>query len=353
MAFPKALRIGPRIIGDGQPVFVIAEAGVNHNGDLRLAKALVDAARAAGADAVKFQNFKAGEVTTARARMAAYQKRNTGKSESQIEMIRKLELSTAAFQEIAEHCKKRSIIFFSTPHGGFDSVDMLRRMDVPALKIGSADLNNLPLLAYAARLKKPIIISTGMAEMRDITEAVAMIRKAGNNNIIVLQCTTDYPARYQDINLRAMLTIRDRQKVLVGYSDHSVGTESAVAAVALGASVLEKHLTLDNAMEGPDHRASANPQDFKDYVKAVRNAEILLGSPRKTIVKTARQYMPLVLKSVVAQQPIKRGDLLTKDNLAIKRPGTGLSPKHYFEMLGKSATRDLKPDALIKKSDYA
>jgi N-acetylneuraminate synthase len=352
MAAAKTIRIGARTVGDGQPVFVIAEAGVNHNGDIRLAKALVDAARAAGADAVKFQNFEAEEVTTARAGMAAYQRRNTGKSESQIEMIRRFELPAAAFEEIAAHCKKRRIMFLSTPHGGFGSVDVLRRIGVAALKIGSADLNNLPLLAYAARLKKPMIISTGMAEMRDVTEAVAMIRKAGNNKIIVLQCTTDYPARYRDINLRAMLTMRDQQKVLVGYSDHTVGAESAVVAVALGACVLEKHLTLDNAMDGPDHRASANPQDFKDYVKAVRDAEVILGSPRKTIAKSARQYMPLVLKSVVARRPIKRGDLLTKDNLAIKRPGTGLSPKHYFEMLGKRAMRELKPDALIKKNDY-
>jgi N,N'-diacetyllegionaminate synthase len=349
----KTIRIGARLVGDGQRVFVIAEAGVNHNGSVRLAKALVDAARAAGADAVKFQNFAAEEVATARAGMAAYQKRNTGKSESQIAMIRKFELPDAAFAQIAAHCRRRRIIFMSTPHGGFASVDVLRRIGVPAIKIGSADLNNLPVLDYAARLGKPMIISTGMAEMRDVAEAVAAIRKAGNDKIVVLQCTTDYPARHQDINLRAMLTMRDAQKVLVGYSDHTVDRESAVVAVALGACAIEKHLTLDNAMDGPDHRASANPQAFKDYVKAIRDAELILGSPRKTVVKSARQYMPLVLKSVVARRPIKRGEPLTEENLAIKRPGTGLSPKHYFKMLGKRVKRDLQADTLIKRSDYA
>jgi N,N'-diacetyllegionaminate synthase len=353
MAEIATLRIGSRTVGYGRPVFVIAEAGVNHNGSIALAKALVDAARAAGADAVKFQNFAAEEVATERAKMAAYQKRNIGKSGSQISMIRKLELSAAAFAEIAQYCKKRGIIFLSTPHGGFASVDLLRRIGVPAIKIGSADLNNLPLLAYAARLRKPMIVSTGMAEMSDIAEAVAIIRKAGNKDIIALQCTTDYPVQNKDINLRAMLTIRDKHKVLVGYSDHSIGQESAVLAVALGACVLEKHLTLDNAMAGPDHRASANPRDFKAYVRAVRDAEIILGSPRKTIAKSARQYMPLVLKSVVARRPIKRGEPLTPGNLAIKRPGTGLAPKYYFEMLGRRAKRNIGTDALIRKADYA
>lgn len=349
----KTIRIGARQVGDGQPVFIIAEAGVNHNGSLRLAKALVDAARVAGADAVKFQNFVAEDVATTRAGMAAYQKRNTGKSESQIEMIRKFELPDAAFTAIVAHCRRRRVMFMSTPHGGFASVDVLRRIGVPAVKIGSADLNNLPLLAYAARLRKPMILSTGMADMDDVAEAVDVVRKAGNDKIVVLQCTTDYPARREDVHLRAMQTMRQAQNVLVGYSDHTVGAESAVLAVALGACVIEKHLTLDNAMAGPDHRASANPQVFKDYVKAIRDAEVMLGSPRKTVAKSARQYRPLVLKSVVARRAIKRGETLSKQNLAIKRPGTGLSPRHYFEMLGKRAQRDLQADALIKRSDYA
>ena len=352
MKKPKALKVGAFTVGEGHPVFIMAEAGVNHNGSVALAKKLVDAAKAAGADAVKFQNFTAEEVTTKDAGMAAYQKRNTGKSQSQIDMIRKFELPRKAFTEIAAHCKKRGIMFLSTPHSGFDSVDVLQKLKVPAYKFGSADLNNLPVLEYAARFKKPMLISTGMAQMHDIQEAVACIREAGNNNILVFQCTTDYPVKSKDANLRAMQTIRDAFGVVVGYSDHTTGADASVIAVALGASMLEKHLTLDNDMEGPDHKASANPKDFKAYVKAIRNAEVLLGSAKKTIAASSVQYIPLVLKSVVARGSIQKGELLTKRNLAIKRPQGGLAPKFYWDMLGKHATRDMKADEFIRKNDY-
>jgi N,N'-diacetyllegionaminate synthase len=348
----KTLKIGRYTVGQGHPVFIIAEAGVNHNGSVALAKKLVDAAKAAGADAVKFQNFKAEDVTTATAGMAAYQKRNTGKSESQIDMIRKFELSEADFKVIAAHAKKRGIIFISAPHSGFKSVDVLKRLSVPAYKFGSADLDNLPVLQYAARLKKPIIISTGMADMADIKEAVTTIRKAGNDKIVVFQCTTDYPAKLSDVNVRAMNTIRDTFNVIAGYSDHTIGLESSLVAVALGASVLEKHLTLDNSMQGPDHKASANPKDFKKYVEAMRNVEVILGSSKKTVAKSARPYMPLVLKSVVAAKAVRKGEKFTKENLAIKRPRGDLAPKFYWDMLGKRATRDLSPDEFIKKNDY-
>jgi len=349
----KMIHIGKFIVGEGRPIFIIAEAGVNHNGSVVLAKKLVDAAKEAGADAVKFQNFTAEEVATADAGMADYQKRNTGKSKSQIDMIRKFELPASAFKEIAAYCKKRRVMFLSTPHGGFASVDVLKHLRVPAYKFGSADLNNLPVLAYTARFKKPIIISTGMADMHDIAEAVSTIRGAGNDKVVVFQCTTDYPAQYKDVHMRAMSTIRDTFGVVVGYSDHTVGNEASIIAVALGASILEKHLTLDNDMKGPDHKASANPEDFKKYVQAMRDAEVMLGSPKKTIAKSARQYMPLVLKSVVARSRIRRGEKLTKENLAIKRPAGGLPPKFYFDMLGKRATRDLNPDQFIRKEDYA
>ena len=227
-----------------------------------------------------------------------------------------------------------------------------RRLGVPAFKFGSGDLDNLPVLDYAACLKKPMIISTGMANEKDVAEAVQTIRKAGNNKIIVFQCTTDYPSPFEHINLRAMSAMRDKFKVVVGYSDHTVGMESALAAVALGASVLEKHLTLNNAMQGPDHRASANPAALKAYVQAVRRVEQALGSAKKTIAPSARQYIPLVLKSVVARTPIKKGERLTKGNLAIKRPQGGLAPKFYWDMLGKRAVRDIEQDDFIKKNDY-
>lgn len=348
----KEIKIGSKIISNKSPVFIIAEAGVNHNGRLDFALKLVDAAKAAGADAVKFQNFKVEEVVTDKAGMAEYQKRNTGKSESQLEMGRKIELKDKDFAVIVAHCKKRDIMFLSTPHGGFQSVDLLQKLKVSAFKFGSADLNNLPVMDHAARFKKPMIIATGMATMQDIAEAVMCIRKTGNQKIIVFQCTTDYPSRLDDVNLRAMLTIRDKFNVIVGYSDHTIGAEASIVAVALGARILEKHLTLDNTMDGPDHKASANPKDFKKYVKAIRNAETILGSSKKTIAQSAKQYIPLVLKSVVARGAISRGDKLTKENLAIKRPNGGLPPKFYWDMLGKKAKRNIEPDEFIFKGDY-
>lgn len=348
----KVIRIGARTIGEGHPVFIIAEAGVNHNGSVKLAKRLVDVAKKAGADAVKFQNFEASEVATKNASMAAYQKRNTGKRESQIEMIRKFELSVKDFGAIAAHAKKRSIIFFSTPHGGFRSVDDMKKLGVPLYKFSSADLNNLPVLQYAARLKKPMLLATGMADLKDIKEPIETIRKTGNTNIIVLQTTTDYPARLKDAHLQAMQTIAKKYGVLPGYSDHTIGNTAAVVAVALGAKVLEKHITLDNTMSGPDHKASANPKDFKAYVQAVRDAEATIGSREKRIAARSRQYMPLVMKSVVARKAIKKGEKLNATNLAIKRPAKGLPPKFYFEMIGKKATRDLKPDEFIRRKDY-
>ena len=348
----NAIQIGSYPLEEGKPVFIIAEAGVNHNGSVTLAKKLVDAAKSAGADAVKFQNFTAEEVTTETAGMAEYQKRNTGKNESQIDMIRKFELPPKAFKEIAQYCKKKGIMFLSTPHSGFESVDVLQDIGVTAFKFGSADLQNLPVLRYAAKLKKPMLISTGMADMKDIQEAVTTIRKAGNQKIVVFQCTTDYPVQFKDVNLRAMHTIGSTFKVVVGYSDHTIGCEASIASVALGARILEKHLTLDNDMEGPDHKASANPVDFKKYVQSIRNTEMSLGSSIKKISSASRQYMPLVLKSVVARGPIKRGEKLTKENLAIKRPAGGLQPKYYFEMLGKHAKKDMVHDQFIRKSDY-
>ncbi len=348
----KTLKIGGKTVCEGQPVFIIAEAGVNHNGDVELAKKLVDAAKEAGADAVKFQNFEAEEVTTEAAEMAEYQKKNTGKSESQIDMIRKFELGAKDFEVLAQYAKEKGILFLSTPHSGFRSVDLLIQLQVSAIKFGSADLNNLPVLDYAAQFKKPMIISTGMADESDVAEAIECIRRAGNDDIIVFQCTTDYPVKPEEINLLAMPMMGEKFDVIVGYSDHTVGPEASIVAVALGARVLEKHLTLDNEMEGPDHKASSNPEDFKKYVLLIRDAEKMLGSAQKTIADSSRQYIPLVLKSVVARGEIKKGEIFTKENLAIKRPAAGLEPKYYWDMLGKQATRDLVHDEFIKKEDY-
>ncbi len=348
----QTLRIGKRVVGPGRPVFVIAEAGVNHNGKLSLAKKLVDAAKTAGADAVKFQTFRAEDVVTQKGKMAAYQKRNTGKSESQIAMLRRLTLSDAEFATLAAYAKKRGIIFFSTAAGGFRSVDVLERIGVPAFKFGSSDLDNLPLLDYAARLRKPMLISTGMGTLRETKGAVAAIRKRGNQKIIVFQCTTDYPAKLSETNLRAMCTIQKALDVIPGFSDHTVGSQASVVAVALGAQILEKHLTLNNNLPGPDHKVSLNPKDFTQYVRDVRTTELILGSSEKTVAKSAKHYTPLVQKSVVAARAIRRGERLSRENLAIKRPAGGLQPKTYFAMVGKRATRDIRHDEFVRLSDY-
>jgi N,N'-diacetyllegionaminate synthase len=348
----KKIKIGKYTVGEGQPVFIIAEAGVNHNGKLALDKKLVDAAKSAGADAVKFQTFDAKELVTSSAGMAAYQKRNTGKSEEQLKMLERLELSADDFKVLADYCKKKGIIFLSTPHSGFGSVDILRMLNVDAYKFGSADINNFPVLEYAARLKKPIIISSGMASEADMGAAVAAIRKAGNNDIVIFQCTTDYPSKPADANLRVIPEFAKKFNVVAGYSDHTTGTQASIVAVALGAHVLEKHLTLSNEMEGPDHKASENPANFKIYVKAVRDAEAMLGSGKKVISESAKQYIPLVFKSLVVRGVVKKGELFTKANLTIKRPGTGLAPKFYVQVLGTKATRDLVHDELIKKGDF-
>jgi N,N'-diacetyllegionaminate synthase len=346
------IKIGKHVIGPGKPVFIIAEAGVNHNGSLALAKKLIDAAKNTGADAVKFQTFNAEEVVTAKGSMASYQKRNTGKTESQLTMLKRLELTDKEFATLSAYAKKRGIIFFSTPHGGFTSVDLLEKLRVPLYKVGSADLTNLPLIQYIAQTKKPIIISSGLGTLSEIKEAVAIIRKTGNNKIVVFQCTTDYPAALAEINMRAMKTIEQATNAIIGFSDHTVGSEASVVAVASGAAVLEKHLTLSNSMQGPDHKASLNPKDFTQYVRDVRTAELIMGSSFKTPTKSSKQYIPLVLKSVVAARPIKKGERFSRKNLAIKRPAGGLPPKSYFAIEGKRATRDIARDEFIRTRDY-
>lgn len=331
--------------------YIIAEAGVNHNGKLDLALKLVDAAADAGADAVKFQTFRAEQLVTAAGKMAEYQKRNTGTDESQIAMLRKLQLNEDFYAPIMRHCRERGIQFISTPHGGFESVDFLTKLGVKTFKFSSADLTNLPTLAYGAKKKKIMIISTGMATMAEIQEAVKTIRRAGNNNIIVLQCTTDYPTKPEEINLRAMQAIKKACKVEVGFSDHSIDSQAGIMAVTLGARVIEKHLTLDKTMKGPDHAASSNPQEFTDYVRALRTVATMLGSVKKTPSKSEKQYIPLVRKSVVTLRPIQKGEIFTNHNLGIKRPGTGMHPRMYIKLLGKKAKRTIEPDTLLTPRD--
>ncbi|KKT81452.1 MAG: N-acetylneuraminate synthase [Candidatus Yanofskybacteria bacterium GW2011_GWA2_44_9] len=343
----KIIKIGDKFIGKGYPVFVMAEAGVNHNGKLDLALKLVDAAADAGADAIKFQTFRAEEVVIAEGEMAEYQKKNTGKNQSQLAMLKKLEFQEEWYPKVIKRCKERGIIFLSTPHGGFASVDLLNKFKVPALKFGSGDLNNLPVLEYAARLNKPIILSTGMGNMEEIKEAVKTISKKGNDNLIVLHCTTNYPCPLEEVNLNAMKTIEKEVGVMTGYSDHTAGYDTAVMAVVMGAPLIEKHLTLDKKMNGPDHKASADPKEFKEMVMKIRNVGIVMGQGKKEPTVSELKMLPLVRKSVVTLSDIKKGDLFTALNIGIKRPGTGLAPKYHTELIGSKSKKDIKAGTLL------
>lgn len=347
----KPIKIGARKIGYGRPVFVVAEAGVNHNGQLDLALKLIDAAADAGADAVKFQTFRVEQATTKHTTLAGYQSKNIGTDNNLFEEAKGWELKEGWYLRLITRCKKRGIIFFSTPHGGFDSVDFLANQKVPLYKFGSGEITNLPLFTYTAKLGRPIIFGTGTATMQEVKNAIAAIKKVGNNKIVALHCTTDYPPALSDVNLRAIQTMMKDLGVLVGYSDHTLGDQVAVMAVTLGVCVVEKHLTLDKNMKGPDHKASATPDEFKLMVQKIRNVETILGSSKKKPVKAELKYIPVIRKSIVANRNIKKGEKLTRQNLAIKKPGTGIPPKYWDKILGKTARRSISNDSLLERED--
>ncbi len=346
----KDIIIQDKKINYGLPPFVIAEAGVNHNGDFDLAIKLINAAAETGADAVKFQTFRAEQVVTSVGEMAGYQKQNLGAEESQLEMLRKLELKEEWYPALIKRAKEKNIIFLSTPHGGNESVDLLESYNIPAFKFGSGDITNLPLLEYAARLGKPMLISTGMSNLEEVKEAVAAIKKTGNDQVLVFHCTTDYPLAPENVNLRAMQNYMKDLGVLVGYSDHTVGDQVAIMAVALGACMIEKHFTLDRTMEGPDHKASMEPKDFKEMVVALKQAPVIMGSGKKEALKPELQYMTVARKSIVTAKDIKKGERFTENNLAIKRPGTGMHPREFKNILWKTAKQDIPAETLLKES---
>ncbi|MDP3792385.1 MAG: N-acetylneuraminate synthase [bacterium] len=350
MTRKNKIKIGHKFIGTDQPVFIIAEAGVNHNHRLDLALELVDAAADVRADAVKFQTFRAEQVVTEAGVMAEYQKKNIGKTESQLDMLRKLEFSESWYPKVIAHCKKRGIIFLSTPHGSFDSIDLLQKLGVPAFKFGSGDLTTLPILEYAAKLNKPIILGTGMATMAEVKEAVGAIKKAGNSQIVMLHCTTNYPCPPEEVNLRAMQTMMRELDVLVGYSDHTLGSQVPVMAVTLDACVIEKHLTLDNDLPGPDHKASANPTVFKKMVDEIRQIETIMGSPIKRPLPGEVKLQSVVRRSIVVIRDIKRRDKFSRQNIDLKRPGTGLEPKYFSKVIGKKAAKDIKSGVLLDRN---
>ena len=344
------IRIGDKLIGDGEPCFIIAEAGVNHNGDIELAKRLIDVAKEAGADAIKFQTFKADNVVTKNAPKADYQIKNTNSYESQYEMIKKLELSEDEFRELHRYARKKGIIFLSTPFD-FESADFLEELGVPAFKISSSDLTNLPFLEYIAEKGKPIILSTGMGTLGEIEEAINTIKNAGNEEIILLHCITSYPAKFENLNLRAIKTLKEAFKLPVGFSDHSLGIYAPIIAVALGAVVIEKHFTLDKNLPGPDHKASLDPQELKEMIKWIRLTEKALGDGIKRPTPEEEKIKKIVRKSIVAKVNIPEGTILTEEMIAFKRPGTGIPPKYYKEILGKKARRNIKVDEIISWGD--
>lgn len=328
-------------------VFIIAEAGVNHNGSMSLAKELVDAAKESGADCIKFQTFISENLVSKSAVKADYQKRQTNSDETQLDMLKKLELSFEDFLELKDYCTYKGIEFLSTAFD-FESIEFLNNLGMKRWKIPSGEITNLPYLIKIARLKKPVILSTGMSTMEDIGSALSVLKENEAGEVTVLHCTTEYPTPFSEVNLRAMLSIKENFNVNVGYSDHTKGIEIAIAAAALGASVIEKHFTLDRNMEGPDHKASLEPNELKAMVDAVRNIESALGDGKKQPSESEKKNMTVARKSIIAKRDILKGEVFSEDNLTIKRPGNGISPMKWFEVLGKVANRDYKEDELIE-----
>ena len=327
-------------------IFIIAEAGVNHNGSTALAKQLIDVAAKAGADAVKFQTFTAGEMVSTDAPKAEYQKRTTDASESQLDMIKKLELSKENHQELIDYAKHKNITFLSTP---FDerSMDLLVELGIPLIKISSGEITNHPFLKYIAKKGLPIILSTGMSTLEEVAEAVSVIKAAGCDDLILLHCTSNYPARVEDCNLLAMKTMSDAFDVPVGYSDHTPGIYVPLAAAAMGACVVEKHFTLNKNLPGPDHKASLEPDELEEMVRGIHLVEKARGSSMKTPVESELEVRDVARKSIVAKVDIPADAVITEDMLSFKRPGIGVSPKNMDKIIGQVSLSDIKKDSLI------
>ena len=329
-------------------VFIIAEAGVNHNGSVELAKQLIDVASNSGADAVKFQTFKAENLVAKDTQKAEYQKQTTDASESQFDMIKKLELDVEAHKELIAYCQEKDIMFLSTPFD-HESIDLLSDLGLKIFKIASGEITNLPYLRHIGSLGKKVVLSTGMSNLKEVGDALNILINAGTSkdNITVLHANTMYPTPMEDVNLNAMLTIQKEFSVDIGYSDHTLGIEVDIAAVAMGASCIEKHFTLDKTMNGPDHKASLEPEELKAMVGAIRNIEKALGSSEKKLSLSESENIKIVRKSIVASQDIENGELLTEKNVTVKRPGNGINPMMWDNIIGTVATKDYKIDSLI------
>ena len=330
-----------------EKVLIIAEAGVNHNGSLELAYELVDKAKEAGADIVKFQTGIPEKLISRFAEKAQYQKETTGDDESQLDMIRKLMLGFDEFVLLKEYCEKKDIRFLSTPFD-LSSIEFLDGLGVSFWKIPSGEITNLPYLIKVAKTGKDVILSTGMSTLHEVEDAIDLLNDNGAGNITLLHCTTEYPAPYTDVNLMAMKTMRDRFGLDVGYSDHTVGIEIPIAAVAMGATVIEKHFTLDRNMEGPDHRASMEPDELALMIRSIRNVEMAMGSGKKAPSESEKKNIAIARKSIIAARDIMKGEMLTEDNLTTKRPGNGISPMRWSEVIGTFAVRDFTEDEMIE-----
>lgn len=327
-------------------VYIIAEAGVNHNGSLDLAYRLVEAAKEAGADCVKFQTFRSEKIVSKFAQKADYQKENTGEG-SQQDMLRKLELSFDAFLKLKDYCDQVGIRFLSTPFDR-ESIDFLNTLDMPLWKIPSGEVTDYPYLVAIAKTGKPVVMSTGMCDMGDILSALSVLRNNGSGDIALLHCNTEYPTPFRDVNLSAMKTMRDAFGLKVGYSDHTKGIEIPIAAVALGATIIEKHFTLDRNMEGPDHKASLEPDELAVMVQAIRHIESAIGNGVKAPSDSEKKNMEIARKSIVALTEIRKGEVFSESNITTKRPGIGISPMRWNEVLGTCAQRDFQKDELIE-----
>lgn len=348
----KAINVAGRMVGPGHPCFIIAEAGVNHNGEIEKTFQLVEVAAKAGADAVKFQTFRAENLAIPEAPKAEYQTLVTGETESQLDMLRRLELPPHAYRELKKYCRQQNILFMSAPFEE-ESADLLEDLGLPVFKIPSGEVTNLPFLAHVARKGKPLILSTGMATLEEVRAAVDTIKETGDREIILLHCVSNYPVDPADANLRAMHILGSAFGVPVGYSDHTLGIEVPLAAVALGACVIEKHMTLDRSLPGPDHQASLDPQEFAEMVRGIRVVEAALGHGRKQPAACEASIAAVVRKSLVASRAIPVGSVLTEDMVSIKRPGTGLPPGMSSRVLGRRVTRDVKEGTLLSMDMFA
>lgn len=327
---------------------IIAEAGVNHNGQMALAKEMICRAKEAGADYIKFQTFIPQHLVSKYADKAEYQKKTTGSDQTQLEMLEKLALSFDDFRELKDYCEQVGIGFISTPFD-MESIDFLESLNMDFWKVPSGEITNLPYLEKIGQTRREVIISTGMCEMDEITQAINVLEKSGAGKITVLHCNTEYPTPFEDVNLKAMLQIKKKTGLDVGYSDHTVGIEIPIAATALGASVIEKHFTLDKSMDGPDHKASLNPTELKMMVSAIRNVEQGLGTGEKKRSKSEEKNLFVARKSIVASRVIKKDEIFSAENITVKRPGTGINPMRWYEVLGKKANRTYKEDEIIDK----